>query len=808
MVDLKGKKDISHELQLLTSIGSNLFGTVLYQLSWDATGNKRFTFVSPNVKAYTGTSPEDIIQDPSILYGIISEKYIHELKQKEEDAYRTFSHFDVEVECTSENGEQRWIHIHSIPQKQEDGSVLWQGMITDITNSKHTEQKLSKYNHELTLLTKVNDLILVEENEQKLFENVCRIIVTEGGYTLAWIALHPNPADKNQNVVCTAAFGETRYIDEIHIDLSNEQYNKGPTATTLLRGTTSITNNFLESSQVNPWKESARKYGIAASIVISLEFEFRERGTLNIYSSNINAFDSHEVITLERLAKNVALAAKNIHNNREKNRTSTLLKERVKELQTLYLVKKILQNETESFDSLISKVVQLLPNGWQYPASCEARIQLHGTDYCTSHDYVSVSSQRADILISDKIIGCIEVSYTKEFPAEDEGPFFKEERELINVLAEILGNYCARKASIEALKYSEANLRSVFENAQIGFVLMDTAFTIVSINSLMLSEYASHTGIRLQLNQNYIDQIRVEQRAHITDLLNSVLRDQSIIEFETTFDSSEHPSFFNVTLVPVKNDNAVIGICLSAYNITKRKLMEQEREQITTDLIQRNRDLEQFAYIVSHNLRGPLSSILGLNSLLEEELEEDEKKIALAGIKQSADALDNVLNDLNRILQIRRDSAQQKELITLDTLLNNVKSSISHSILESKTIIESNFSKAPQILSVKAYLGSVFYNLISNSIKYARPGISPEIAISSEQTDKHIIIRYKDNGVGIDLHKYGNQLFGLYKRFHPKQEGKGIGLFMVKTQIEAMGGTIKAISEPDQGIEFIITFDK
>ena len=109
--------------------------------------------------------------------------------------------------------------------------------------------------------------------------------------------------------------------------------------------------------------------------------------------------------------------------------------------------------------------------------------------------------------------------------------------------------------------------------------------------------------------------------------------------------------------------------------------------------------------------------------------------------------------------------------------------------------------------TLKSYIHSIFYNLISNSIKYRQPQIPCLIKIESHLHDKKLQLAFTDNGLGIDLEKQGDQIFGLYKRFHPHLEGKGMGLFMVKAQVEKLGGKISVSSKVNKGTEFKIEFE-
>jgi len=105
-----------------------------------------------------------------------------------------------------------------------------------------------------------------------------------------------------------------------------------------------------------------------------------------------------------------------------------------------------------------------------------------------------------------------------------------------------------------------------------------------------------------------------------------------------------------------------------------------------------------------------------------------------------------------------------------------------------------------------AYLESILLNLISNAIKYSHPDRKPEVEISANQNGEETILTISDNGIGLDLDKYGDDLFGMYKTFHSNKNSKGIGLYITKNQVESLGGRIKVDSKPGKGTSFTIYF--
>ena len=255
-------------------------------------------------------------------------------------------------------------------------------------------------------------------------------------------------------------------------------------------------------------------------------------------------------------------------------------------------------------------------------------------------------------------------------------------------------------------------------------------------------------------------------------------------------------------------DGKVTGVSKILRDITYQKVMELEREKTINNLLQRNRDLEQFSYIISHNLRGPVATILGLANLLNDtKLNATEKKKIIEGVSASVNNLDSVIKDLNIILQAKAQSSEKKKLILFSDLLSEVKLSLNDIIQNEHVHIFSNFSAINEMQTLKSYMYSIFYNLISNSIKYRQTKVNLIIEITSEIVGRNLILTFKDNGIGIDLKKHGHEIFGLNKRFNFNVEGKGLGLFMVKTQLESLGGIISVESSLDMGSEFKITFE-
>jgi PAS domain S-box-containing protein len=260
--------------------------------------------------------------------------------------------------------------------------------------------------------------------------------------------------------------------------------------------------------------------------------------------------------------------------------------------------------------------------------------------------------------------------------------------------------------------------------------------------------------------------------------------------------------WLDVTVYPSGN-----GLSIFFKDITERKFGEIERAKMVSDILKRNNDLEQFSYIISHNLRAPVANIIGLaEELARDQILRGENNLLTEYLVSSTKKLDTVIIDLNAILHVKREFIENKETIILSRLLEEVLTNIPNLIRDPKVKFITDFSAGDELWALKSFMHSIFYNLISNSIKYRQSGFNPVIEIKSERIGDKLIVSFTDNGIGIDLVKNKGQVFGLYKRFHNHVEGNGMGLFMVKTQIETLGGSISVESEVNRGTVFRLEF--
>lgn len=239
-----------------------------------------------------------------------------------------------------------------------------------------------------------------------------------------------------------------------------------------------------------------------------------------------------------------------------------------------------------------------------------------------------------------------------------------------------------------------------------------------------------------------------------------------------------------------------------AVELKSRELIDANRE-----LSKYNSELRQFSYTVSHNLRAPVARLLGLSNLLalQQASMTAEQVQLLELLIRSSNDLDVIIKDLNKIIDIRNEVYRIKEKISFEQEFNRVRESLLHQIPEGAEI-NSDFTKAPVLFAIRPLLNSILFNLTSNAIKYRSPNRQLRIGVKTYLSPDHVQLEFSDNGVGMNLELFGRDLFGMYKRFHTHTDGKGLGLYLVKSQIDIMGGSISVESALNSGTTFFLSF--
>lgn len=372
--------------------------------------------------------------------------------------------------------------------------------------------------------------------------------------------------------------------------------------------------------------------------------------------------------------------------------------------------------------------------------------------------------------------------------------------------------FASKKAARMQLALSESKFHNAFEYSGVGMAIVSPEGQWVNVNN-RLSEMLGYTKEEL-VQKSFPDITHPEDLKADVSLLKQLQRKEiPMYQMEKRYLHKE--SFIVWVMLTVSaiwdEDNKLKFHIAQIADITavkklieelqvKNKTLSVATEQLNGDI----RQMRDFNSIVAHNLRGPAASIINIAELLLTEESEEERKELTEMLLSTSKALTDTLKDLMQLLEVRLNVHAKREPARLKPVLDSSLGTLNAEIIRSKARIVPEF-KVKEVNFPKIYLESIFYNMISNSLKYKRDGIEPVIKISSGRENGHTTIVFEDNGLGIDLKKNGKDMFKFSKTFHTGFDSKGVGLHITKNQLEMYGGTIAVESEPGHGTKFIIT---
>ncbi len=387
--------------------------------------------------------------------------------------------------------------------------------------------------------------------------------------------------------------------------------------------------------------------------------------------------------------------------------------------------------------------------------------------------------------------------------------FQRDEKGNVTQIIGVAQDITERKKMEEALKESEQRYKTLQEASFGGIGLHDKGIIIDCNRGLsVISGYSQEEligkdGVRLLIAPEYRETV-------LQNILSGFEKPYDVEGIHK--DGTRYALEINAKVVPYKGRNIRVT---EFRDITDRKVIEQKileqnarLQSITADLQRKNDQLEEFTQIVSHNLRSPMGNITSLLNFMENSSSEEDKAQFIKFLKESAANAMTTLDELNEVLKVKQNKNIEKQVLEFNKVFGHVKTMISAKIAETSAEIHSDFTQAPSILYPHIYLESIFLNLLTNALRYSKPNQKPIIHVRTYYDKKDIILEIKDNGLGINMERHGHQVFKLQKTFHKHPESRGIGLFMIKNQVEAMGGEIMIKSQENVGTTLIINFNK
>ncbi len=295
-----------------------------------------------------------------------------------------------------------------------------------------------------------------------------------------------------------------------------------------------------------------------------------------------------------------------------------------------------------------------------------------------------------------------------------------------------------------------------------------------------------------------------EEDLYVTQTLTPILSKETINVKKdgsiTTFMTSKLPL--------IGDDGKAKGLVGISWDISDLKQKEKELRDLINVTSLQNKQLINFAHIVSHNLRSHTANFSMLLEFLVNEKDEEEKDKIIRMLTEASDNLLDTLDNLNEVVAISTNVNLEKKPILLNEKIAAAELNLAAFLKKHNAVIVNEVSDDVSIRVIPAYIDSILMNFITNAVKYRDPSRNPVIRLSVKRNEKYTILSIEDNGLGIDLKKYGDKLFGMYKTFHHNSDARGIGLYITKNQIEAMNGKIMVCSEVGKGTTFNIYFNE
>lgn len=358
-----------------------------------------------------------------------------------------------------------------------------------------------------------------------------------------------------------------------------------------------------------------------------------------------------------------------------------------------------------------------------------------------------------------------------------------------------------RKNAELKIQESEEKFRSLVENISDTIITLDTEFKIQFVNHL--PKGADSGALRGRSVYEWIDREYISVAA---SALDNVIKSGTPVNYETsTLRSDGEKIWFLHHAGPVFNESKVTGIVMIVKDITDRKNAEQILEQQNNHLIKTNAELDRFVYSTSHDLRAPLTSLLGLINITEDNLREEdtEQKERMVMMKKTVSKLDTFIGDiLNYSRNARTDLAA--DTIDFKQIVRECTDHLKYMDATADYSLSVNINQESEFVTDKSRLLVILSNLMSNAVKYQDSGKKDRTVDISIQSDtSHAEIQVRDNGIGIESNDL-DKIFEMFYRATKHSNGSGLGMYIVKETLTKLKGTIRVESTPGAGTCFTV----
>jgi len=477
------------------------------------------------------------------------------------------------------------------------------------------------------------------------------------------------------------------------------------------------------------------------------------------------------------------------------------LEERIKELNCLFGLSKLVEQPEISLEQIFEKTVHLIRNTYQEPDKTCVRVTFEGIQYKTDNFEKGELSQHAEIKVRGEKAGDIEIYYLGEKAENGQAPFLKEEHDLLDAVAEHLGRTTERMRAGEKLQL----FRDLIDRSNDSVFVIDPKWgRFLDVNDKACDSLGHTREELLEMSVKDVDELIPDDSAW-TERVNEI-REKGDMVFESVHkrkDGTSFPVEINVNFVEQEKNSYMLAV---ARDITQRKKAEQRQAELVEKVESINKELKDFAYIVSHDLKAPLRGIRTLADWLTTDYVDklDEKGREQMGLLGSR--VDRMHNLIDGILTYSRVGRVEEKQVKVN--LNELIPRIIDSLAPPKNITVKIENELPVVECGQTRIMQVFQNLLSNAVKYIdKP--KGRIKVGCVEEAGFWKFSVADNGPGIEEKNF-ERIFQIFQTLSPRDEveSTGVGLTVVKKIVEMYGGKIWVESKPGQGSTFFFTLPK
>lgn len=768
--DISELKEIEKDLLNNRTVLDELTGVVpgmVYLMQTFPDHSHKFLFVSDGCRNLMGLEPKDIIQNEHNLHKLVHKDDLATLLESDKLAYEKDEKFESYFRIITPSGQKKWIYAASNRLKKYEKESIWAGFFIDFTYTKHKEIESSLHLSRYKALFEENPLPIIQYEKSGKIIDINRSFIEK-----------LSVADKE--MVVSRNFSEilgNQPIEDAYINSINEGYGfyEGPFV--------NMFNGKLSHLRVNAKEiENGKTYQAILEDISEQEFVHNIISKLTERTSKYSGqqfFDELTLFLAEKLQMSHCIIAE--------------ISEDGKTADTLAYIKKGRKEEKITFSLENTPCEEFLKTNqplvlYNNASSSYSEDKLLGENSIATYigvPIVDLQNTRLGLLI---------------LMDEKPKPYTQGLGGLLTILSDRIGAELSRLNYENRLLKSEQLFRSIAENFPKG--------TIEVLDHRLIYIYTDGTEYRSKgidpskfIGTPHLSKYESYVSNEVRQYLDKVLHGESVM-FEVVIEDQ----YYIKSGVPLVNNFGEIDrILMVTQNITETKLAEEEREKLIRELKSQNEELQRFAYIISHNLRAPIVNISSLLELYDTGYPGNEENVEIMeNLSLATSILNSTLQDLIEVVSIKNNKLPKVDLVEFQNLINNIERSLFKQVKETNATIFTDLEEVPNIHYIYSHLENFLTNLTTNALKYKHPDRDPVINIRTYKENEYTVIEFEDNGMGIDLERYGDRMFGLYQRFHSHVDGKGLGLYLVREQIRAHEGNLKVYSEVGEGTKFLI----